>query len=620
MVIQKFLNELQMQHFHDFFSLRGMTDEHFEASQDGLRFTFASDSLEVVSDTTAHEDGVCTRRDSVTNRLEETVCLFAAKSKFVLPDGEYEVYTQFNNWQNESLGGWQPLVTGVSSKVSSVRTAVGAAPVLALWNRQNSRGIVFHLPAVFSWEMSVRRVDVGSGKSRVEVTIGPDADSFRLTLASGETRTLSDIIYFSFKNKTDLDCYKLHRYMNRIAPRRTIPVIYNTWLANFDSFTYESLSEQAAIAAKIGAEYFVVDAGWFAEPMKWWGSTGDWKECLTSGFAGRMREFSDYIHGLGMKFGVWFEIERAGGESESVKCHPDYYIAAHGQYFVDYTKPEAREYILNLLHDRIGRYRIDFIKFDFNADLFDDPEETAFMRYYEGYETFIRSLRGAHPDLYLENCASGGMRMQLANGLLCDSFWLSDNQSAFDSMRIFKDTMLRMPPQWIEKWATILSYTDCKAPYGGHNTERLLTVDDGTWENVASVSGHWMKGFLSGGPLGISSDLTRLSESVIALLTEQVAEFKRDRAFFLEADCRLLADTDEITAFEYANRDLSVIKVLTFIRNPIQTALVLYPAVDERREYRIDGNRVSGEELAALGIRMDFRERNHCIRIDIDNA
>lgn len=103
--------------------------------------------------------------------------------------------------------------------------------------------------------MSVRRRNIGGGKSEVEVVIGSDADNFNLSLAPGENAGLSEIIYFGFRNKTDLDCHKLHRYMDDIAPRRTMTVIYNTWLSNFDSFTFDSLRDKAVIASRIGAEY-----------------------------------------------------------------------------------------------------------------------------------------------------------------------------------------------------------------------------------------------------------------------------------------------------------------------------------------------------------------------------
>ena len=163
----------------------------------------------------------------------------------------------------------------------------------------------------------------GGGKGQVEVVVGPHADNFSLNLAPGEKAEISRIIYFGFRNKVDLDCWKLHRYINDIYPRRTMPVIYNTWLSNFDSFTYDSLHEQAIIASRIGAEYFVVDAGWFADAMNWWNRSDNLEENRNGSFVGRMKEFSDMIHSLGMKFGLWFEIGGAMDASEAVRLHKD---------------------------------------------------------------------------------------------------------------------------------------------------------------------------------------------------------------------------------------------------------------------------------------------------------
>jgi hypothetical protein len=450
--------------------------EEFKA--DGIHYTYRTDSVVMTAEIDADENGVYLRRDTVTNKSDSLVTLTSIKSKFVLPDGDYEIYTQYNLWQKESAGGWQPLVTGVYSRVDSVRTAVGAAPVMAVWNRQSNRGIVFHLPATYSWMMSVQRVDLGGGKCQVEIVMGPHAKSFALKLVPAESLEYSKIIYYEFRNKTDLDCYKLHRYMNKRYPRRSLPVLYNTWLATFDRFTYDTLLEQAILASQIGVEYFIVDAGWYGEVGRWWACVGDWKENQNGAFAGRMKEFSEKVHEMGMKFGLWFEIERAVADSESVKLHPDYYIPYRGQYFVNFANPKATNYILDLLDDRIRRYSIDYIKFDFNANIFDDTDSQAFIGYYKGYIEFIRELKKRHPDLYLTNCASGGMRMEFANGLLFDSFWLSDNQCAYEGIRIFRDTLLRMPPQWIEKWAVIRSLTDFTPHYGGGTTEKILTTHD----------------------------------------------------------------------------------------------------------------------------------------------
>lgn len=156
--------------------------------------------------------------------------------------------------------------------------------------------------------------------------------------------------------------------------------------------------------------------------------------------------------------------------------------------------------------------------------------------------------------------------------------------------------------------------------YGRGQEGQLLTTCDGVWENVASLAYSWIDGFLSAGPLGISCDLTKLTDEVLDRLAKHISEYKRDREFFIGADCRIITGANDITSFEYCNRDMSAIKILTFVRNPMQHAIVVYPAVDTAKNYSIGGQTVSGAEIDRFGIRLEIRESFGFIRTDIDKA
>ena len=65
---------------------------------------------------------------------------------------------------------------------------------------------------------------------------------------------------------------------------------------------------------------------------------------------------------------------------------------------------------------------------------------------------------------------------------------------------------------------------------------------------------------------------------------------------------------------------MSVIKILTFVRNPMQHAIVVYPAVDTAKNYSIGGQTVSGAEIDRFGIRLEIRESFGFIRTDIDKV
>ena len=67
-----------------------------------------SNGCRIECEYTRDKYGVFARQDNFTNLSDKDVRVSALKSRFVFQGGEYEVYTQYNNWQTESMGGWQP--------------------------------------------------------------------------------------------------------------------------------------------------------------------------------------------------------------------------------------------------------------------------------------------------------------------------------------------------------------------------------------------------------------------------------------------------------------------------------------------------------------------------------
>ena len=119
-----------------------------------------------------------------------------------------------------------------------------------------------------------------------------------------------------------------------------------------------------------------------------------------------------------MTFGLWFEPERAGNESNALQAHPEFFIKGQYGNFLDFANPDAVDYILEALSACIDRYHIGWVKFDFNENLSVDPTGSGFYRYFDGQKSFILRLREKYPDLYITNCASGGYRMELSQGAL----------------------------------------------------------------------------------------------------------------------------------------------------------------------------------------------------------
>lgn len=531
------------------------------------------------------ETGIYQRKDKFVNKSENSVSVNSISSRFLFDGGEYQVYTQSSVWQNESTGMWQPLNTGIISFGESIRTSEGSAPFVAIWNEQTNTGMAFHIFPESMWKIEVKKILLSGFNCVIEVKIGIDNKNLSFNLNKGESIELPEILYYTFKNKTDMDCYKLHRYLHKNYPRREMPVIFNSWLSDFDNISYNKLVKQAEIASELGVEYFVVDAGWFGNhSKKWENAIGDWIESDTGKLGGRLKDVSDAVRLLGMKFGLWFEPERAVEGADCVKEHPEYYIKDGDNYFIDYTNDKAIEYLLENIGQTISNCNIEYVKFDANADLRIDPQRTSFINYHKGYKKFIEKFRERFPKMYLEGCAAGGMKMDLSYLRYADSFWFTDNQSPFDGLQIYKNTIIRMLPQAIDKVATITSIRDVICTYTG-DTDLLVASNNGTWDDFKVLNKSFLFGFLSGTPVEISCDLSALSEDVHKEMKEFIGKFKKERELLKQTECRILTDTETMLVLQYNDKEFNNIKIVVYALRIMQDKITVYPEVDKNCRY-----------------------------------
>ncbi len=567
-------------------------------------YSAENDKVRVTSQITEYEHGLMVRRGKVVNISNENVTLNTLSSKFTFDGGEYEVYTQANTWQNESEGEWQPLVTSVSARCRSVRNASEATPFMVLWSKQQNRGVAFHLCADAAWEMRMSRTYFASEVTFIEAELGVWSEGFSLTLAPGEEVALPEIIYYDVENRVDLDCYKLHNYLNKTYPRKIMPVVYNTWLYKFDRFTYDDILKQIPKAKELGAEYFVIDAGWFGKGDDWWPDRGDWEENLTFGFRGRMCEIADEVRRHGLKFGFWLEPECASNDSDILNAHPEYFCEGLGSYFIDFSKDEAKQYIFDKTCELIDRFGAEFVKFDFNADMKFDIHHTSFVKYCQGHRDFIRMLRERYPELYIMNCAAGGFRMTVRDGKIYDSFWPTDNQSIPFGLKIFKNTILRLAPQWMDAWLSIRSAEKFSYACGTDEmADKLFSTNDAAWSSIISVDKNTLQGFLMGRPIGLSFDLTALSDEHFNFLKEQIESFKRDRDFWQNAVCHILCDTKTMLVLEYRDENSDRVEIVAFSDKAKQMNITVRPVLDSSALYEIgDIGEMSGEKLSKDGI------------------
>lgn len=588
--------------------------EHLEQENKEI-YTINNGKVKVVASFTKYENGTIVRQDTLENLTEETVFLNRYFSRFYLDGNRYQVYTQVNGWQHENSGAWQELVTQVVAQSCGMRSCDGATPMMALQNKHTGKTTVFHLLPNCQWKIkAAKRIRWGQ-KEAVVVETGIEDSGLCMEIAIGEKISFPTVIFFEAENINDLDAYKLHETYNRLYPRKKMPILYDTWLYCFDNLNVEGILKQVDAAKELGIEIFFVDAGWFGEGEGVWADqVGDWEENLTGGTYGRLIEISNCVRSQGMTFGLWFEPERAGKLSKAAKAHPEYYIDGK---FLDFSKAEAREYMFDVICKAIDKYKLGFLKFDFNDTLAYDLTGSSFYRYLEGNRLFVEKLREKYPDLYITNCASGGYRMDLYQATFYDSFWFTDNQGPYEGLTIIKNTLKRIPTSLIERW-NVLTYKDgfafaeSKEPVG-----YMLSCNNAAGDYLITVAPSYTQGFSIGGPLGYSCDIASFPDIEKGKIKNLIADYKRDREFYINASARLLVDSDDVIVIEYADEKFERIEIQFFTKLIYMDSLTVYPAVNEDVVYDFGNKQISGKEIKERGISFENLKDNSCQQIKL---
>ena len=108
------------------------------------------------------------------------------------------------------------------------------------------------------------------------------------------------------------------------------PVHYNCWEAVYFDHKLPVLKDIATRAARLGAERFVLDDGWFGNRDDDTRSLSDW-EVDPRKYPDGLDPLIDHVHAEGMTFGLWFEPEMINPDSDIHRAHPDWALGSEDQ-------------------------------------------------------------------------------------------------------------------------------------------------------------------------------------------------------------------------------------------------------------------------------------------------
>ena len=473
---------------------------------------------------------VITRNTKFVHKGKEKIVLERAMSASVeFLDMDYEMVQLSGGWSRERYVKNRKLEMGIQSIQSLNGTCCGAEhnPFLVLKrpHTTESQGEVYGFSLVYSGNY-LGQVEV-STFDMTRVMMGINPEDFSWELKSGESfQTPEVVMVYSDKglNKMSQTYHRLYRkrLMHGEWRDKARPILLNNWEATYFDFNEEKILTIAKKAKEAGVELFVLDDGWFGARNDDYRGLGDWYvnlEKLPDGISG----LSKKVEELGLKFGLWIELEMVNKDSDLYRAHPDWIISAPNRFesharhqnVLDFSRKEVVDYIYEMIAKVIRESSISYIKWDMNRYMSEPyskgsapcEQGKVMHKYILGVYDLYTRLTTEFPHILFESCASGGARFDPAMLYFAPQTWCSDDTDASERTKIQYGTSYVYP---------IVSMGSHVSAVPNHQMHRITPIE--TRANVAYF-----------GTFGYELDLNLLSDAEIETVKKQIAFMKEHR-------------------------------------------------------------------------------------------
>lgn len=447
-------------------------------------------------------------------------------------DDKMNMWIPYNGWQKEmswknfsfsdlGMAQTQPTVTQRTSQVIEITNTGNWStkkylPMGYLENTEAHTSLYWQIEHNGSWHY-----EIGDQNNNYYLNVsGPTEiqSQWYKVLKPGESFESIPVAVGVAKDDFDVAMGELTKYRRMIRrPNRDdeeLPVIFNDYMnCLFGDPTTEKEFPLIDAAADSGCEYYVIDAGWYA-PGEWWDSVGEWKESKER-FPNGIKEVTDYIRSKGMIAGVWLELEVMGIECEKAKKVPDnWFFVRHGKrvfdrsrYQLDFRNPEVIAHVDEVIDRVVRDYGAGYIKMDYNiepgagTELDADSVGQGLLEHERAYLRWLDGVFARYPDLVIENCSSGGLRIDYALLSRYSIQSTSDQEDYRNYATISANAITGVTPEQAAVWSYPMKNGDKEEVIFNMINSMLLRIHQ---------SGH----------------LAQLSEERLALVKEGIACYK----------------------------------------------------------------------------------------------
>lgn len=334
---------------------------------------------------------------------------------------------------------WQPFDTNITTLPSYTIAPSGGRPSQAtafpFWNLQyESRGLITAIGWSGQWSAAYAR----DSKGDTRFTAG--MEKTHLLLYPGEKIRTPRVLMMSWAgSKTDSQNLWRRLMLFKYVPQQQgHPQKMPICLQTFDRYmstpgwaTEQGQLDAVEAAHKMGADTYWFDAGWFVGDFP--NGVGNWyykpKE-----FPNGLGKVGALCKDYGMDFILWFEPCRVAAGTQIAAEHPDWVFGGSGGGLYNLGNADALKHMTDLLSQRISESGVTVYREDYNIDPLsfwrgadaEDRQGISEIRFVEGHYAMWDELRRRHPGLWIDNCASGGRRIDLETCMRSVPLWRSD--------------------------------------------------------------------------------------------------------------------------------------------------------------------------------------------------
>ncbi len=432
-------------------------------------------------------------------------------------------------WQQHSLPEWgldrafHHSVNRLSIQSLGTWSSYEHLPIGILENTETDSCLFWQIEHNGSWQWEISDAEINQLYVRLS---GPNEDEghWTQTLHPGEVFETVPAVVGAVRGSFTEAAKELTRYLRRVRRENEdnskLPVVYNDFMHSlWGDPTTAKLQPLVDAAALAGCEIFCIDAGWYE------GELGEWLPSTTR-FEGGLSAMIGYIRSKGLIPGLWLEIESVHTDSPLSKKPDEWFFGKRGKrvvdagrYQLDFRHPDVVRHADETVDRLISEFGIGYFKFDYNqnagigTDVWAESLGDGLLGHNRAYLAWVDRLFQRHPDLIVESCASGGMRMDYATLTRFSLQSVSDQMDYRLMGMIAAASPSVIPPEQAGVWSYPLRESD----------------DEDVIFNMVNVM---LFRVILGGPLA------ELGESASALVREGIQCYKK-----------LRSDIPESTAF-----------------------------------------------------------------------